>query len=107
MQYVVKAAPYVGKIVVFLHVALPYILRFYGKICEVLAILPMTLLRSVLGFVMCFWGGIFPATIAAVEAFKLCGGDAICESLQQLKVEGLKLERANEEDDVKDEDNDG
>jgi len=59
------------------------------------------------GFIICFFGGIFPATIAAYEAWSLCGGKEAVASIKELYREACKVRDVSKEDDQKDEDNNG
>merc|ERR1711957_725314 len=56
---------------------------------------------------MCFFGGVFPATIAAYEAWRTCGGSVAIADLQKLYGEFTKVKDLNKKDDEKDEDGDG
>lgn len=105
--YLVKAAPVIAAAVVYIQVALPYIVFAIGKCSKFIAGLPEKVLYGSLGFAMCFCGGIFPATIAAAEAWNLCGGGEAIVAIQELYGEFLKLQDASKKDDDKDEDGDG
>merc|ERR1740121_1709183 len=69
--------------------------------------LPEKLIYASLGFAICFFGGVFPATIAAVEAWNICGGKEAVECIRMLYKEAEKVQKANAEDEKKDEDNNG
>eukprot|EP01065_Artemidia_motanka_P049497 TRINITY_DN8222_c0_g2_i1.p1 TRINITY_DN8222_c0_g2~~TRINITY_DN8222_c0_g2_i1.p1 ORF type:complete len:359 (+),score=96.87 TRINITY_DN8222_c0_g2_i1:88-1164(+) len=53
----------------------PYLLTASKYLYEVYRAAPTDLLYALLGLSLCFFGGFFVATIAAVEAFKLYGWD--------------------------------
>mmetsp|Transcript_74202 Transcript_74202/g.172101 ORF Transcript_74202/g.172101 Transcript_74202/m.172101 type:complete len:352 (-) Transcript_74202:141-1196(-) len=105
--YIVMTAPYLGQAAVIVQVVLPYVVQGITVVSEFVASLPETLLYALLGFCICFFGGVFPATIAAYEAWKLCGGTEAVQSVKELYREACKVRDACKEDDQKDEDNDG
>jgi len=95
------AAPYLATALVYFLIALPYITKALGALQEFVAGLPEKVIYASLGFAVCFFGGIFPATIAAVEAWRLCGGTEALTCLRMLKEEWLKVQAASREDDAK------
>lgn len=105
--YVVKAAPAIAMIMVYVRIAIPHIVKFYVAICDLLNKLPHTLLRALIGFCMCFFGGVFPASIAAYEAWKLCGGKEGIQAANLLLDEVNKVRRQSVVDDEVDDDGDG
>merc|ERR1719487_2264836 len=66
------AAPFLAQAVVFFFIALPYIVQGFQMAQKAYEALPDKILWGIIGFLMCFCGGVFPATIAAVEAWSLC-----------------------------------
>lgn len=105
--YVIKAAPILAKFMVFCIVATPYVLQAVKKIDEVMNKLPLHLFRAIIGFVICFFGGVFPLTIAAVEAWKVCGGDEAIKAIKELRNELKRCQEASAKDDETDADGDG
>jgi len=105
--YIVKAAPIVGMAAVYIRIAIPHIVKFYSMVVEQIAKLPLGLMRALVGFCMCFFGGVFPGTIAAYEAWSLCGGKEAVASLQELYGEFEKVMEANKKDEADDKDGDG
>lgn len=105
--YIVKAAPIVGMAAVYIRIAIPHIVKFYSMCLEQFAKLPMGLMRAVVGFCMCFFGGVFPGTIAAYEAWSLCGGKEAVASAKELWGEFEKVLVANKKDGEEDKDGDG
>lgn len=79
-------------------VALPHIVQALTVAQEYLARVPEKLVYAAIGFAVCFFGGIFPATIAAAEAFQLCGGRAILANLRDLYAEFSKAADSNDGD---------
>lgn len=105
--YIEKAAPIVGMAAVYIRIAIPHIVKFYGTVAEQVAKLPMGLIRALVGFCMCFFGGVFPGTIAAYEAWSLCGGKEAVASVKELYGEFEKVLEANKKDGEDDKDGDG
>eukprot|EP00408_Alexandrium_pacificum_P007625 CAMPEP_0171208498 /NCGR_PEP_ID=MMETSP0790-20130122/28119_1 /TAXON_ID=2925 /ORGANISM="Alexandrium catenella, Strain OF101" /LENGTH=347 /DNA_ID=CAMNT_0011674095 /DNA_START=80 /DNA_END=1123 /DNA_ORIENTATION=+ len=105
--YIVKAAPVLAQAIVLIQIALPYIMKGIAVVTEFIAGLPEKILYACLGFLICFFGGVFPATIAAYEAWSLCGGNEAVASVKDIYREICKVQEASKEDDEKDDDNDG
>lgn len=105
--YILKAAPIVGMAAVYIRIAIPHIVKFYSMCAEQFAKLPMGLMRAVLGFCMCFFGGVFPGTIAAYEAWSMCGGKEAVASVKVIWGQFEKVLEANKKDGEEDKDGDG
>lgn len=69
--------------------------------------LPDDYLQLIIGFVFCFFGGVFPVLFAAVEAAKHGGITDVTQALGDLGEEATKIIEASKKDDDLDEDNDG
>merc|ERR1719436_1050599 len=104
--YVKKAAPYLATALVYFMIALPHIVQALTKAQEFINQVPEKILYASLGFAVCFFGGVFPATIAAVEAWRLCGGKEAWAHIKALHQEWLKVQAAHKEDEEKDKDKD-
>jgi len=105
--YVEQAAPYIALAIVYFQIAMPYIVKGLSTVSEYYFKLPENARYAVIGFVMCFFGGVFPATIAAYEAWKMCGGEEAIEDAKKLYHEFDKARIASAKDDLKDDDGDG
>lgn len=105
--YIVQAAPVLAMIGVYIKIATPYIIQAVSVAQDVISKLPERILYAIMGFTICFCGGVFPTTIAAVEAWKVCGGDEAIRSGKQLYNEWLKVVEANKKDNEEDKDGDG
>jgi len=105
--YFIKAIPYLVKLTVLIIALMPHIIAGIQKIDAVIQVMPMVLVRLIFGIGLCFFGGVFPLTVAAVEAWKQCGGNEAIESLSVLRTEFETVRAALDKDDQKDEDNDG
>lgn len=100
--YIEKAAPTLATLIVLAQTAWPHVVKYVGIASEMYEKLPKAALKIMLGFLMCFFGGIFPATIAAFEAFKLCGGHEAIKNVQELFAQMAGVKDALAEDEAKD-----
>lgn len=105
--YIKQAAPFMAMALVYFEVALPHIIKAITIVQEQLAKLPEDILYCIMGVCICFFGGVFPATIAAFEAWRLCGGVEAIEHCKKLLAECQKVVEASKEDDLVDADGDG
>ena len=64
-------------------------------------------LRALYGLALCFFGGIFANTIAAVEAFKQSGYERAKTCFHELRHAAAQLYEANEKDNRRDDNHDG
>lgn len=69
--------------------------------------LPEDQLQLIVGAIMCFFGGVYPALFAAIEAAKHGGMDTLTKAFSDLSEEALVVIEASKKDDAKDEDNNG
>eukprot|EP00811_Abedinium_folium_P001595 NODE_11460_length_1285_cov_5.303972.p1 GENE.NODE_11460_length_1285_cov_5.303972~~NODE_11460_length_1285_cov_5.303972.p1 ORF type:complete len:361 (+),score=117.47 NODE_11460_length_1285_cov_5.303972:77-1159(+) len=82
--------PRIEQLAPLLAKALSAFIALWPKVAKVFVFLfkhierlPMDAIQGTLGFLMCFYGGMFPWTIAGIEAWRLCGGQ---EALKDLRV---------------------
>jgi len=97
--YITSAAPYLAKAWLLFMIALPYIVEAIQKAQELFAKLPEKLMWAAIGFLVCFFGGVFPATIAAAEAWNSCGGVEAWTQAGVLCEECMKISDAQKKDD--------
>jgi len=97
MTYLMKPLIIVLMIYVF-------IIRMLYKVYQVL---PIHLLEMIFGVGLCFFGGVYFASIAAFEAFRNFGGQLLIDELSLCWEQALLVKAANEEDDKKDLDKNG
>jgi len=97
MTYLMKPLIIVLMIYVF-------IARMLYKVYQVL---PIHLLEMIFGVGLCFFGGVYFASIAAFEAFRNFGGQLLIDELALCWEQALLVKAANEEDDKKDLDKNG
>lgn len=69
--------------------------------------LPEDQLQFLVGTIMCFFGGVYPCTFAAIEAAKHGGMDTLIKAFSDLSDEAMVIIEASKKDDDKDEDNNG
>lgn len=105
--YIKQAAPFIALAIVYIQIAIPYIVQGISMAKTLMDQIPEKLFWAIIGFCMCFFGGVFPATIAAVEAWSMCGGTEALENVKTLYAEFTKVSEANKVDNLKDEDGDG
>jgi len=105
--YLKNSAPFLAVPLALFLVGIYYTGRAVNQLHMLVKSLPGHILWATVGFMMCFFGGVFPATIAALEAWNQYDG---CKSLglcEDLYGEALMILAKSEEDDKKDENNNG
>merc|ERR1711939_677520 len=89
----------------------PYIEMAFVKGTEIYEKLepyhPEELIGAFIGFVLCFYGGAFCTTIAAVEAFRMCGYTRTMKAFTTLKEQYTVAASEMKKDDDVDADKDG
>lgn len=68
---------------------------------------PEELLEAVFGIFLCFFGGHYVVTLAAIEAYKLCGWDTTYKYLGIIREDYLAVRAESRKDDSIDADKDG
>lgn len=61
---------------------------------------PKKLLTAIFGATLCFFGGTYVATLAAIEAFRTMGGERLWDDLQYVYSEAKKVNAANVKDEA-------
>lgn len=102
-----KLAPVIAQLVVFLNFIMPKVALVVQYGMTIYNQLPKDIIQAVFGIFMCFFGGTFAVTIAAVEAFVLVAYDEVSVALGYLITQALKVKQASEYDDTIDDDGDG
>ena len=69
--------------------------------------LPIDILEALMGLAMCFFGGTYVASIAAVEAFYMLGWDTTRSALEEIYEDVRLLKSAHDADEKKNEAGDG
>lgn len=88
-------------------VALPLLIKFSRKAHATYMKLPKDHLALLFGFIICFFGGVYPVLFAAIEAARHGGLSEVTKALNELSNEIMVILQASAKDDEVDEDNDG
>lgn len=82
-----------------LTLALPFLINTTRKLHRNWKRLPADTAEIIVGFVFCFFGGLYPALFAAVQAVKLGGWNTFKGALSTLSKEVIVILEASEKDD--------
>jgi len=77
------------------------------QLYKIYKILPVHWLQAIFGVGLCFFGGVYFMSIAAVEAFRNFGGMRVIDEFVVCWEQAMLVKAANEIDDEKDENKDG
>eukprot|EP01064_Diplonema_japonicum_P006795 TRINITY_DN14623_c0_g1_i1.p1 TRINITY_DN14623_c0_g1~~TRINITY_DN14623_c0_g1_i1.p1 ORF type:complete len:450 (+),score=73.02 TRINITY_DN14623_c0_g1_i1:39-1388(+) len=72
----------------------PHVMKAWEKARIVFQNCPWEIILSFVGLVLCFFGGAFVTLIAAVEAFRLCGGSRTMRHLRELYRDYVRVRLA-------------
>jgi len=86
---------------------LPYIITCTTVAYQWYSKLPKEQTKILIGTIFCFFGGVYPALFAALEAAKHGGWNDLKESIGDMTEEALIIIEESKKDDDKDDDNDG
>jgi hypothetical protein len=87
--------------------ATPFIEKGWTKYQEIEAKVPADYFWMLYGVGLCFFGGVFSATIAAVETFRMHGWNKVKPCLLELQKDYYEVMKAHKEDELRDDDQDG
>ena len=99
--------PAVNKAFAVIDVVAPFVVTAIEASRTVYRSLPITMIEALGGLAICFFGGLYPLTIAAAEAFRASGGTEAMQCLKDLWEELVHVYEANKDDNLRDDDNDG
>ena len=102
-----RAAPVLAAATRAVLYAWPYISVAYAYCYKVYKAAPKNVVAMAFGAALCFFGGTFVASIAAIEAFRMMGWQTVYAELSIVLAECQKVSGASLKDDQLDEDNDG
>ena len=106
--YITKAAPAIKATWYFLvNFVGPFYLQVWQLCVYAYETLPIELIEALIGLSMCFCGGAYCASIAAVEAFRMTGWDTTRRALRDVYTDAKPIIAAWKADDKKDDDKDG
>lgn len=106
-KYLEMAAPAIKMLTQFIAIVGPLYVQAGTVLYNLGSSLPWDLLQAVLGLGLCFFGGGYCTSIAAVEAFALTGWPTTRAALVDVYEEAQLVYNASEEDDKKDDDRNG
>ncbi len=75
----------------------PYVILGVQHGADVYCAMPKNVLSMAYGLTLCFFGGMFPLTLAASEAFYATGGDTVQAAIADLSEDLKELKKANDE----------
>jgi hypothetical protein len=102
-----QAAPIISLLWQFINMVAPLYVNMWALCLRAYETLPLELLEALMGFGMCFAGGAYCTSIAAVEAFRITGWDTTRRALRDVYAEAKNIHAAHQTDEKKDEDGDG
>jgi hypothetical protein len=102
-----KLEDHAKPIIAFITAMTPHVITFCQKAYALYKTLPEDQLQFLIGFMICFFGGVYPALFAAIEAAKHGGLNKVKLALKDLADEAMVIIEANKKDDNLDEDKDG
>jgi len=86
---------------------LPMLITWGAKSMEVYSKLPQNFIEFLIGMFFCFFGGVYPALFAAVQAAENGGRAAVVSAIRDLADEAMIIIEASKKDDDVDKDKDG
>jgi len=106
-ETVLKLQAYAKPVIHLITSATPIIIASVGKAHAIYMSLPDDYLQLLWGSILCFFGGVYPALFAALEAAKHGGLDTAQEAFKDLANEATVIIEASKKDDDRDDDGDG
>ena len=86
---------------------IPFYLALYSLLFKIVKRMPQDAMRMTFGVALCFFGGHFFASVAAIEAFRLFGWEELRRNLGVVHESTKLISDAYRKDDEVDEDGDG
>jgi hypothetical protein len=102
-----KLQAHAKPIIAFITAMTPHVITFCQKAVVLYKSLPEDQLQLLIGFMICFFGGVYPALFAAIEAAKHGGLNNVKLALKDLAEEAMVIVEASKKDDMVDQDKDG
>jgi len=91
----------------FLATAIPMVIQGGKKALEFYRKAPQNFIEFCIGFIFCFFGGVYPTLFAAVQAAENGGRKTVLKALQDLAEEAMVIIEESKKDDAADDDKDG
>lgn len=95
-KYLEMVAPAVDSTSQLVEILGPAIYKFYASLYEIYRQMPTKVASLLWGTGICFFGGRYPLSLAAFEAFKLTGGSEVAAAWNTIKANAIAVQRANE-----------
>ncbi|KAL1527995.1 hypothetical protein AB1Y20_009366 [Prymnesium parvum] len=102
-----SAAPLLKVFGKIINVVGPFYMKLFDMALYVYRVLPFDLFQACLGLGLCFCGGSYVASIAAIEAFRMAGWETTKAALLDIAEEMRHVKKANDADNKKDDDGNG
>jgi len=99
LPYFEMAIPVIAATMAAADIAAPHVIK-YGTIAYTFVKEREELAYGILGFILCFFGGVYPALILTVETFYQCGWDRTCNAVMDIYEETVKVKKKFEEADM-------
>jgi len=99
--------PIINMAIHILIFLLPIWKAIYMAVFKFLSMLPHNILMMVFGIALCFFGGVYTASISAIEAFRSMGGERALDDCKYIWKEIQHVMADSAIDDAKDDDGDG
>lgn len=94
-----KVEPHLKKIMHFLEKAIPILIEISQKGYAFYCKLSTDVLNLIIGFIYCFFGGVYPTLFASMEAAKHGGLTTLREAISDLAEEAVIIIEASKKDD--------
>mmetsp|Transcript_7925 Transcript_7925/g.11961 ORF Transcript_7925/g.11961 Transcript_7925/m.11961 type:complete len:321 (-) Transcript_7925:183-1145(-) len=102
-----KIEGHAKPIIAFITSLTPVVITYCQKAHGIYKTLPEDQLQFLIGAIICFFGGVYPALFAAIEAAKHGGLTTLKAALKDLADEASEIIEASKKDDKADDDKDG
>lgn len=101
------AEPALSLLLRGLMLVVPLYTWLYKRAYELYIAAPTNVLQVVFGAALCFFGGTFVVSLAAIEAFRLMGWQRVMADVHVIIEQASLVHSANSKDDLRDDDGDG
>lgn len=100
-------SPVLNCVILALLAIAPLYIWVYTRVYKFLEKAPTNLLQMIFGVALCFFGGTFTASIAAVEAFRQMGFEQTVADVHEVMEQFNRVKMASSSDDLADDDRNG
>ena len=90
-----------------IYTILPYLIKFGQKANQIWSKLDDNIIAAIIGFVFCFFGGMFPTLFSAIQAAEQGGRATLVAAIKDLADEATIIIEESKKDDKEDKDKDG